>query len=388
MTLAPTRVPVVVALLLALRVGPASAAPGVPVTLPPGESVTRWEHALALGGLVAGPTGSSQTIILSDLGGQWLIRARGADGRWREASIRVPRSELEREGVVWLAKSLLTSSDVGAGWGDLSAPGFVVDAAAPSPEPAVPPRRPKPAPSAEPPIPLPPPAPAAPVMPTFPEPPPPAEGGKSPLPPSPAPAPPRRPARPVGPPRPPRHTAAPSPAAPFLAAPWVNVGGALDLRPGATAGGSLHVAAGLRLIRRLDLGVSLDISPMTPLLALAGDRALAQTDLDLTLGLAFPGSSHPVATLHGGAGLRTFFEDTTEVAQGWTPTLGARFGLDLPLVAPLSVNPWVDARLDLRPTELHVGTESSSLEPVAVRLGLTFTVRRNLADSPPSIEAR
>ncbi|GDX78308.1 hypothetical protein LBMAG42_01190 [Deltaproteobacteria bacterium] len=377
---APNRVPALVALLLGFALSPAAAASGVPVTLPTGESAARWEHALALGGLVAAPAGRAQTIILSDLGGQWLIRARGADGRWREATVRAPRSEADREGVVWLAKSLLTSSDVGAGWGDLSPPTFVVDAAAPTPEPPVPPRRQMPrlttststAPATTPtPAVLP-----APAMPEVP-------AAKTPVaaPPS-APVAVVPPPKPARPPRPPRGATPPAPTAG-----WLTAGGALAVRPGTTASGSIEAAIGVRLLRRLDLGLSADLSPATPLLALSGNRSIAQTDLDLGFGLSLPGRAHPVATLHAGAGLRGFSEGTTEVAQGWTPTIGARLALDLPLRAPVGVSPWADARLDLRPTELRVGSESSRLEPLAVRLGLSFSLRRDLGDSPPPIQA-
>ncbi len=382
----------VLALLMGLA-GPVAVAGsrGVPVTLPPGEPVARWEEALALGGLVAGPDGGAQAIVLTDLGTHWRLRARGADGRWREATVRVPRTERDREGIVWLGKSLLTATDVGAGWGDLSAPGFVDEPATPTPEPSAP------TPSAPTPRPRPP-------VTTAPKPPPAA--AKAPPPPTPVALPPvvspasTAAARPTSAPTPPPTAVAvptpkptPKPAAkrepprppyplpPTPLAPWANAGGAMTARPGATVGGAVRIAGGIRLAHRLDLGVSLALSPDTPLSALDGDRSMAETDVALGLGWRLPGVTHPNFAAHAGAGLRSFYEDDSSLIQAWTPTVGAAFALELPAVGALAVSPWLAGRADLRATELRVGSDVSTLPAISAQLGLSLTFCRDPADS-------
>ena len=341
----------------------------VPVTLPPGEPVARWEDALALGGLVAGPDGGAQFIVLTDLGGQWRVRARGADGRWREATVHVPRTQRDREGIVWLGKSLLKAIDVGAGWGDLAAPGFVTEPATPSPEPSTPPPRPRPPVATAPPKPVAlPPVPAPVPTPPAPEPP----------------APPRPPALPEPAPTP---EPLPSPPPPIPLFAWASVGGAMTGRPGATLGGAVRVASGVRLAHRLDLGVSLAMSPGTPLLALDGDRSMAETDLALGVGWTLPGATHPSFTAHGGAGLRTFYEDDSSLIEAWTPTVGAGFAMALPAFGALAVNPWVAGRMDLRATELHVGSNVSTLPPVSAQLGLSLTYCRDPSDRSSPLPA-
>lgn len=375
---------------------------GVPVTLPPGEPAARWEEALALGGLVAGPDGGAQAIVLTDLGTHWRLRARGADGRWREATVRVPRNERDREGIVWLGKSLLTATDVGAGWGDLTAPGFVDEPAPPTPEPSAPPpgaRAPRPlppppgAPKPPPAVAMAPPPPESVALRTDPAPAPPERPTAPPTAPPVAPAAPRalppppkaptpRPA-PTPPPKPPR---APQPPTPIGV--WASAGGAITGRPGETVGGAAQVAGGIRLAHRLDLGVGLTVGPETPLRALGGDRSMAETDVALGLGWRLPGATHPSFAVSGGAGLRSFSENDAVLVEEWTPTVAATFALDLPASGALSVSPWLAGRVDLRPTELRVGANTSSLSPLALQLGLSLTLCRDPSDSLPSASAR
>lgn len=372
-------------MLVGLSTGSAAAgSPGVPVSLPPGEPAANWEHALALGGLVGGPAGHGQAILLTDLGGQWRVQARGVDGRWREATVRVPHTETQREGIIWLAKSLLTAVDVGAGWGDLSAPAFHDDATPPRPEPDTPPPRTRP---------------AAPPRPSFPVAvqvaPPPVSVAAPTMPATPSPAPTSvRTIPPVVPVPVPPAAVAPAPSRETTKSPariplglWASAGGGVTSRPGATVGGEIRAAAGLRLARWVDLGGVFTFSPPTALVQLAGTRTLGDTDVELAAGLTLPGTTGPVVTAHGGAGLRAFFDQALPVTEAWTPTIGATVSLDIPLRGAFSLSPWIDARVDLRPVELRVGRASTELQPVCVKLGVSATLRHELTDRSPTRSA-
>lgn len=169
---------------------------------------------------------------------------------------------------------------------------------------------------------------------------------------------------------------------------WARAGGAITTRPGEAVGGAVQLAGGIRLVHRLDLGLSLSLGPETPLLALEGDRSLAEADVALGLGWRFPGATHPSFAAFGGAGLRTFYEDDSSLVAEWTPTVGAAFSLELPAVGALGVSPWVAGRADLRPTELRVGSDRSTLAPVSLQLGLSLTLCRDPSDSLSSKPTR
>ncbi len=354
----------VAVLLLATQ---AHAAP-VLVALPAGEPATRWEGALALAGLQPAPRTATPAIQLLDEGARWRIRAHGADGRWREATIAPPRTRGAREAACFLAQSLLHASDVGSGWSDL--PG-VRPPALPRPPVASRPV-PEPAPRAAP-RPVPP-------APSPPAPPPPAPPPPAPVPPAPA------------PPRP--STLPPSPAAPVLRPtrapppplrPWLAGGGAVRFRPGGTLGGDMEVNAAVRVGAAWQLGVSATFAPAAELSTLGGERTVADLDLTALAGVEQPGTPHPGLAVRAGAGWRQFAESGATVAEGWTPVFGARAGLRVPIGTTASVSPWVEGLGELRTIELVVDGSRTRLPPLVLRAGLTVALESK--DSPSSSQA-
>lgn len=368
----------VAVLLLATR---AHAAP-VLVALPAGEPATRWEGALALAGLQPAPRTASPAIQLLDEGARWRIRAHGADGRWREATIAPPRTRAAREAACFLAQSLLHASDVGSGWSDL--PG-VRPPALPRPPVASRPAAP-PAPRPVPPAPAPPAPPPPPPAPPEPAPPPPPPApAPAPPPPAPVPSAPALPRPSAPPPSPPSPVLRPTRAPPPPLRPWLAGGGAVRIRPGGTFGGDVEVNAGVRVGPAWRLGVSATFAPAAELTTLGGERTVADLDLSALAGAELPGATHPGLAVRAGAGWRRFAESGVLVAEGWTPVLGARAGLRVPIGTTGSVSPWVEGLGELRTIELVVDGSRTRLPPIVLRAGLTFALESK--DSPSSSRA-
>jgi hypothetical protein len=86
---------------------PYLAAAAVPVALPPTESPRDWAPILALGGMELARAGTVPTVRLEVTPKGWRIVVHDDAGGVLALDVAAPRSNDEREDVVWLAKSLL-----------------------------------------------------------------------------------------------------------------------------------------------------------------------------------------------------------------------------------------------------------------------------------------
>ncbi len=86
-----------------------------PFVLPVGEVLDDWAEPLELGGMeVAGAAGEGASIVVVVDGGQWVLQAADEAGSVRTATVGRPHTAADREGVVWLATSLLKQVGRGA----------------------------------------------------------------------------------------------------------------------------------------------------------------------------------------------------------------------------------------------------------------------------------
>ncbi len=96
---------------------PAWALAAVPLVLPSGEVAADWERLAAMGGLdpVPAAEGAGPRVIIVADGGRWRVEARDARGAVRVVHVAPPRTEAEREDLVWVAQSLLYGTGGAAG---------------------------------------------------------------------------------------------------------------------------------------------------------------------------------------------------------------------------------------------------------------------------------
>ena len=328
----------VLGLLLAFSTRTALAA--VPVSLPPGESAAQWEHAFALGGLVAGPAGEGTWIQLVAAGDHWLLRVKDAAGQVHEARVVAPRSQQEREDTIWLAMSLLKPAAGGATWSDVK-----MIEALPTPRP---PPRPAPTPRPQPKV----------EVPTPPPPPPPPPEPVSPIQPSPEAV--ARVVRPAGLPW------------------WARAGGGAGWRAETGIAADIHAAAGVVPADHVLLGLGLDLEPGIQL-GLGNERRIGSFDVTGLVGYTVGASIRPALALVGGVSVRSFSEDGAPRGSAPVPILGADLSVAFPLSERVRVAPYAALRYDTRAIRFAVGDDVvSELAPLELRGGVTVQLTGNL----------
>lgn len=307
---------------LALASRPSHAA--TPLTLPPTEATEDWAAAVALVGFELAPPGDGPWVVLIAAVPEWQLLVQDSAGAVHRVSSPPPRSEVEREELLFLATSLLHADaplgdEVGAA-ADEETSAVVVARAEPAPRPA---------------------SPAAPEPPLAAEP----------LAPAPAPLP------EAGPP-------APSGSSLGLGA-LARQGAGAGPRPGLL----------LRLVLEGPGGVALGLDARALSAAALRDqpeeRTVAAVGAGAHLGLRLAESLRPTLWLGPALELRSFREGGEARGRPWVGLAEAWGSLDLPVAGGVIITPALGAGLALRPVEILDEGGRSRLSPLTVGLSLT-----------------
>ncbi len=73
-----------------------------------------------------------------------------------------------------------------------------------------------------------------------------------------------------------------------------------------------------------------------------------------------------------GGSRRAFVEDGASAGVVPVPFVGAELAADVPIVASLTLQPWVDALYDLRPVEIQTPTRTVTISGAELRAGVSL----------------
>lgn len=125
---------------LALRASTGHA--GVPMSLPEGEEADGWAESMALAGLEPGSPGDGAWVRLLSGEERWTLEVRDHGGLVHQVEVPAPASLPDRQGVVWIAASLLETTTLPEPLDEPPPPAPAPRQRPRTPEPQPPPARP------------------------------------------------------------------------------------------------------------------------------------------------------------------------------------------------------------------------------------------------------
>jgi hypothetical protein len=304
---------------------------GVPVVLPSGEAASAWEEPLRLAGLDAAASGTGAYVrIVGGEGMTWIVEAHDGAGYIRSAVVGAPRTDEEREDVVFLARSLVETRMADPSPPDALAP---IQVRAPSlARPVLP--------AVEMGVPIGQSGPAVPDEPLVVAVPAVPEGERSDRP--------RHIPRKPGTPEPRAATVRPTRPAVHakgdgagtrdqrqLGSPWLRVGSQVTVQGGANPAPGIAAEGGVIIRRTLELGVTASVGSPTDLAALDG-REVGWSSAQATAGWSLGPTR-----LSASAGLAraSFAQDADRVASRLFPDLGLEVAVPVRLARHLDLHP-------------------------------------------------